>query len=84
MALGLRVISDTSPTSPTPGTPGTPGTARPVDAVAERHVDDYAFLDPLTATYLGLPGHEAALADLSPTGTPRAPTRTCRSPRCRC
>jgi len=42
--------------------------ARPVDAVAERFVDDYAALDPIAATYLGLPGHEDRLTDLSPDG----------------
>ena len=42
--------------------------SRPVDAIAERYVDDYAAVDPLTATYLGLPGHERELTDLSPDG----------------
>ena len=42
--------------------------SRPVDAVAERFVDEYAALDPLAATYLGLPGHEGRLTDLSPAG----------------
>src|SRR6478672_965199 len=41
---------------------------RPVDAVAERFVDEYAALDPIAATYLGLPGHEGRLTDLSPDG----------------
>ncbi len=42
--------------------------SRPVDAVAERFVDEYAALDPISATYLGLPGHEGRLTDLSPDG----------------
>ena len=42
--------------------------ARPVDAVAERFVDEYAALDPISATYLGLPGQEDRLTDLSPDG----------------
>ena len=42
--------------------------ARPVDAVAERYVDDYAALDPIAATYLGLPGFDDVLTDLSPDG----------------
>ncbi|MEO5711494.1 MAG: DUF885 domain-containing protein [Nocardioidaceae bacterium] len=41
---------------------------RPVDAVAERFVDDYAALDPISATYLGLPGFDDVLTDLSPDG----------------
>jgi uncharacterized protein (DUF885 family) len=45
-----------------------PAVPRPVDAVAERYVDDYAALDPITATYIGLPGHEHELTDLSPDG----------------
>src|SRR6476619_164430 len=42
--------------------------SRPVDAVAERFVDEYAALDPIAATYLGLPGHEGRLTDLSSDG----------------
>jgi uncharacterized protein (DUF885 family) len=42
--------------------------SRPVDAVAERFVDEHAALDPIAATYLGLPGHEGRLTDLSPDG----------------
>jgi uncharacterized protein (DUF885 family) len=42
--------------------------SRPVDAVAERFVDDYAALDPVAATYLGLPGYDDRLTDLSPDG----------------
>ena len=41
---------------------------RPVDAVAERFVDDYAAVDPISATYLGLPGYDDVLTDLSPEG----------------
>jgi uncharacterized protein (DUF885 family) len=43
-------------------------TSRPVDAIAERFVDDYAALDPISATYLGLPGYDDVLTDLSPDG----------------
>ncbi len=42
--------------------------SRPVDAIAERFVDDYAAVDPITATYIGLPGHESERNDLSPDG----------------
>jgi uncharacterized protein (DUF885 family) len=41
---------------------------RPVDAVAEAYVDAYCALDPVTATYLGVPGHEDRLTDYSPEG----------------
>ena len=69
--------------------------SRPVDDVAERFVDDYAALDPVAATYIGLPGFEDRLTDLSPDGfgaradltrralaaaTPARPTSASRSP----
>ena len=41
---------------------------RPVDAVAEAYVDDYCVLDPVRATYLGVPGYEHRLTDFSPDG----------------
>jgi uncharacterized protein (DUF885 family) len=41
---------------------------RPVDAIADAYVDDYCALDPVTATYLGVPGHEHRLTDYSPDG----------------
>ncbi|MDN5895615.1 MAG: DUF885 domain-containing protein [Nocardioides sp.] len=41
---------------------------RPVDAIADNYVEEYAALDPVTATYLGIPGHEDRLPDLSPDG----------------
>ena len=43
-------------------------TTRPVDAIADAYVEDYAALDPITATYLGVAGHEDRLTDLSPDG----------------
>jgi uncharacterized protein (DUF885 family) len=43
-------------------------TQRPVDRVADRFVDDLAALDPVLATFQGLPGHEDRLTDLSPDG----------------
>ncbi len=43
-------------------------TARPVDAVANAYVEDYCALDPVTATFLGVPGHEHLLSDYSPQG----------------
>lgn len=42
--------------------------SRSVDAVAERFVDDYAALDPLTATYVGIAGYDDQVNDLSPEG----------------
>ncbi len=41
---------------------------RPVDAIAEQYVADYCALDPITATYLGVKGHDSELPDLSPAG----------------
>jgi uncharacterized protein (DUF885 family) len=41
---------------------------RPVDAIADRFVEEYSTLDPITATYLGIGGHEDRLTDLSPDG----------------
>jgi uncharacterized protein (DUF885 family) len=41
---------------------------RPVDAIADAYVEDYAALDPIMATYVGIPGHEDRLPDLSPDG----------------
>ncbi len=41
---------------------------RPVDAIADRFVEEYTALDPIQATYIGVPGHEAALTDFSPEG----------------
>ena len=41
---------------------------RPVDAIANKYVEDYAALDPIMATYLGIAGHESALTDFSPAG----------------
>ncbi len=40
----------------------------PTDAVADAYVERLAALDPLTATELGLPGHDHELPDLSPDG----------------
>ncbi|SFB76235.1 Uncharacterized conserved protein, DUF885 familyt [Nocardioides terrae] len=46
----------------------TTGVTRPIDARTDRFVEDYAALDPLTATYAGIPGHDHELPDLSPDG----------------
>ncbi|GGD27513.1 DUF885 domain-containing protein [Nocardioides daphniae] len=43
-------------------------TSRPVDALSDAYVDDYAALDPVAATYFGVEGHDHALTDLSPEG----------------
>ena len=39
-----------------------------VDTVAEAYVESASALDPITATYLGIPGHDDKLPDLSPDG----------------
>jgi uncharacterized protein (DUF885 family) len=43
-------------------------TSSPVDALADRYVDEVCALDPLTATYLGVAGHEEEMTDFSPAG----------------
>jgi uncharacterized protein (DUF885 family) len=48
-------------TTPTPA-------VRPVDAVADAFVEEYAALDPIAATEFGIPGHEHELTDYSPDG----------------
>jgi uncharacterized protein (DUF885 family) len=47
-------------------TPSSP--SRPVDAIADAYVEAYCALDPVAATYLGVPGHEDRLTDYSPAG----------------
>ncbi|WP_406023728.1 DUF885 domain-containing protein [Nocardioides sp. NBC_00850] len=41
---------------------------REVDARTDRYVEELCALDPLTATYVGVAGHDADLPDLSPDG----------------
>jgi uncharacterized protein (DUF885 family) len=43
-------------------------TERAVDTASDDFVTRYCALDPITATYLGVAGHEAELPDLSPDG----------------
>ena len=45
--------------------------SRPVDAVCETFVEQYAAADPVLATRVGLPGHDAEVTDLSPEGFAR-------------
>lgn len=45
-----------------------PTPVRRVDAIAEAYVDDYAALDPVAATEMGIIGHDDRLTDLSPEG----------------
>jgi len=48
-------------------TPSTgPRPVSPVDAVADAYVGTLARLQPITATHLGVPGHERELTDFSP------------------
>jgi len=44
------------------------GANRPIDAIADDYVEDYCALSPITATHLGVWGHEDRLNDLSPDG----------------
>lgn len=41
---------------------------RPVDARSDQFVEELAALDPLTATFAGIAGHDGELPDLSPDG----------------
>lgn len=41
---------------------------RPVDARTDQFVEQYAALDPITATFAGIAGHDHELPDLSPDG----------------
>jgi uncharacterized protein (DUF885 family) len=43
-------------------------TERSIDAICDTYVGDYAALDPLAATYLGIVGHDDRLGDFSPDG----------------
>ena len=43
-------------------------TIRPVDALADSYVEEYAALDPIAATSAGIAGHDDRLPDLSPDG----------------
>ena len=47
-------------TSPTPSD-------RPIDEIADRYVEDFIAGDPVSATMLGLPGHDSELK-VSPDG----------------
>ncbi len=49
-----------------------PRTPTELDALAERYLDESVALDPLEATFLGLPGHDAEMPDLSPDGLAEA------------
>ncbi|WP_426562501.1 DUF885 domain-containing protein [Angustibacter sp. McL0619] len=40
-----------------------------VDAIADAHLDAETALDPIAATYLGVPGYETELTDYSPQGS---------------
>ena len=48
---------------------------------SERFVEDYAALDPVTATYVGIAGHDDRLPDLSPDGLRRPRGARPRGPR---
>jgi uncharacterized protein (DUF885 family) len=43
-----------------------PRTPSAVDAVAEKFLNRHAALDPMVATYIGVPGHDGELPDLTP------------------
>lgn len=43
-------------------------TERTIDALCDAYVDDFCALDPLTATEIGVAGHEGEMTDFSPAG----------------
>jgi uncharacterized protein (DUF885 family) len=43
-------------------------TTRTIDALCDQFVEDYAALDPISATMIGVAGHDDRLTDLSPAG----------------
>jgi uncharacterized protein (DUF885 family) len=43
-------------------------TTRTIDALCDQFVEDYAALDPIAATMIGVAGHDNRLTDLSPAG----------------
>lgn len=45
-----------------------------IDRIADDHHDATVALSPLTATYLGVPGHDHEMDDFSPPATGRRPT----------
>ncbi|QIK75569.1 DUF885 domain-containing protein [Nocardioides piscis] len=45
-----------------------PVTTRTIDALCDQFVEDYAALDPIAATGMGVAGHDDRLTDLSPAG----------------
>jgi uncharacterized protein (DUF885 family) len=49
----------------TPPGDATEASQRPVDAIAEGYVAEYAAADPVAATYVGIAGYDAELTDLS-------------------
>jgi len=53
-------------------------TDRHVDQIADRYVEEYAALDPISAAYMGISGYDDRLTDFSPEGfeTREALTRT--------
>ena len=93
----VRRVTDTpAAPRPPPATPSDPAsdgapTSRPqteVDRIAERYFDAAVALSPINATYLGVPGGEEDLDDLSPAGNAAAsrscaatPSRSSRAPR---
>ena len=63
-------MSDAPSRLTTPGASrqSTPPRTRQVDAIADAFVEQYAALDPISATGAGIAGHEHRLTDLSPEG----------------
>ncbi|WP_278236830.1 DUF885 domain-containing protein [Isoptericola sp. AK164] len=58
-----------TPGAPTPSaTTSAPRTPTALDAAADAYVRRFAALEPIAASFMGLPGHDHELPDLSPAG----------------
>jgi len=44
------------------------GAISPTDVVADRYVEDYCALEPIAATFFGVPGYETELTDYGADG----------------
>ena len=77
----VRSVTDTMTTPANEGGAGSSAerARTDVDRVAERFFDAFVDLSPINATYLGVPGREDELDDLSPAGM-RGPRATCAAP----
>lgn len=60
------MTADQPPPAPSPS--AQTGPPSPTDVIADRYVEDYCALDPISATFFGVAGHETELTDFSADG----------------